>query len=344
LNLQIINPLYYPGWDELLLSKKKYSFFHSSHWARVLSESYNYTPLYFVTIRDNNLSVAIPFMEVKSVFMGKRGVSLPFSDYCVPIISEDVDCQDVLNQIIEYGEQSNWKYIELRGEKELFKDLPCASHYYTHTLDLSKGSEQLFSNLRSSTKRNIKKAVKKGVKSRISYSPESLEEFYRLNCLTRKNHGLPPQPYYFFERVYDCIIKEKLGFFVLASYKEKIVAGAMFCHFGDKALYKYGASDKRYLYLRPNNLVMWEAIKWYSMNGFKCFSFGRTEPDADGQRQFKTGFGTNEATIRYYTYDLRKGDFISKKPPVSGLHNKVFRAMPISFLKIVGTLLYKHMG
>ncbi len=344
MDLQIINPINYPQWDELLLSKEESSFFHSSHWARVLSESYHYTPLYFVLIRDNNLCVAIPFMEVKSIFTGRRGVSLPFSDYCDPIVSKDVNFQDVLNYIIEYGRQSGWKYIEIRGERGFLKHLPYSSYYYGHTLHLSQGKEQLFSNFRGSTKRNIKKAAKEGVQVKTCNSPESINEFYRLNCITRKGHGLPPQPYYFFKKVYEYIIKKKLGFIVLASYKEETISGAMYFHFGNKAIYKYGASDKRYLHLRPNNLVMWEAIKWYSMNGFRYFSFGRTEPDTNGQRQFKAGWGTNETTIKYYTYDLRKRDFITRKPHVSGIHNKVFNAMPINLLKIAGSLLYKHVG
>jgi lipid II:glycine glycyltransferase (peptidoglycan interpeptide bridge formation enzyme) len=131
---------------------------------------------------------------------------------------------------------------------------------------------------------------------------------------------------------------------VLASYNGKTIAGAMYFHLGSKTIYKYGASDKKYLHLRPNNLVMWEAIKWYSTNGFRSLSFGRTAPDSKGLRQFKAGWGTDETTIKYYTYDLIKKDFITRKPPVSGFHKKVFNAMPINLLKITGSLLYKHMG
>jgi hypothetical protein len=344
LDLQIINPVDYPQWDELLLAKEESSFFHSSHWARVLSESYLYNPLYFVSVRDNDLRTAIPFMEIKSVFTGHRGVSLPFSDYCAPIVSEDTDFQDVFNQITEHGKQAGWKYIEIRGEKGFLKDLPHSSYYYGHTLDISPGEEHLFSNFKNSTKRNIKKAANKGVQAKICISPESIDEFYRLNCMTRKRHGLPPQPYYFFKKIYTYIIKEKLGFIVLASYEGITIAGAIYFHFGSKAIYKYGASDKRYLHLRPNNLVMWEAIKRCSVNGFGSFSFGRTEPDQEGQRRFKSGWGADETTIKYYTYDLRKMDFIRRKPRVSGIHNKVFNAMPIHLLKITGSLLYKHMG
>ncbi len=344
MNLQIINPISYPEWDELLLSGEEYSFFHSSHWAKVLYESYHYNPLYFASIKDNNLEVAIPLMEVRSIFTGQRGVSLPFSDYCDPIISQGVDFRDVFNQIIEHGKLFGWKYITIKGGKYFLKSIPYSSYYYVYTLDLSQGKQQILSSLRDSTRRNIKKADREGVEVKISHSLKSISEFYRLNCITRRFHGLPPQPYYFFKKIYEHIIKKEVGLVVLASYKGKTIAGAVYFHFGDRAIYKYGASDRRYQYLRPNNLVMWKAIKWYLMNRFRRFSFGRTEPNTKGQKQFKTGWETSETIIKYYAYDLRKGDFITKKPLVSGIHNNVFRVMPIPLLKFAGSLLYKHMG
>ena len=84
LHLQIINPLEYPGWDELLLGTDGYSLFHSSSWARVLHESYRYKPLYFTCIENGKLSALIPMMEVISFLTGRRGVSLPFTDCCQP--------------------------------------------------------------------------------------------------------------------------------------------------------------------------------------------------------------------------------------------------------------------
>ena len=113
LQLKIINPLHYTGWDELLLSTKSYSFFHSSVWARVLLESYKYKPIYFTLIDKDVLLVLLPLMEVKSFFTGKRGVSLPFSDYCDPIIEGNINFHDVLDNILEYGRHQDWKFIEI---------------------------------------------------------------------------------------------------------------------------------------------------------------------------------------------------------------------------------------
>ena len=344
MNLTILNPLEYPGWDELLLTNSDYSFFHSSSWARVLCESYKYKPLYFTSIDNGKLSALIPVMDVRSPLTGRRGVSLPFTDYCQPIISDKSHFQEIIDNIIVYGKKAEWKYIEYRGGEEYFQDKIHSSFYYMHTLNLTQDEQELLSSFRSSTKRNIKKAIKEGVAIEICNSLESINEFYRLNCITRKHHGLPPQPYYFFLKIYENIISKKKGLVVVAYFQGKTISGAVYFHFGDKAIYKYGASDRNYQRLRPNNLVMWEAIKWYAQNGFKHFSFGRTDLDHEGLLQFKRGWGTYEKTIKYHKYNFKKASFISERSKLAGFQTRIFNVTPIPVLKFVSSMVYKHMG
>ena len=344
-NGQIINPLNYPKWDELLLSTRGYSFFHTSNWARVLSEAYHYNPVYFALINTANFLILIPCMDMKSFFSGRKGVSLPFSDYCEPIVAEKVSFKDVLNHLIQYGKKAGWKFFEIRGGSNSLHECPHSSYYYSHTLDLAEKNEgQLFSNFRSNTRRNIKKAMKEGVEVKICQSHESVKEFYRMNCITRKKHGLPPQPYSFFDKLHAHVISKNLGLVALASYSNRNIAGALFCHFGGKAIYKYGASDISYQHLRANNLIMWEAIRWYAQKGYESFCFGKTDPQHKGLLQFKKGWGAREHIIKYYKYDLRNDLFVTENSMVSGFHNKIFNNMPMPLLKITGKLFYKYMG
>ena len=89
------------------------------------------------------------------------------------------------------------------------------------------------------------------------------------------------------------------------------VAGAIYFHLGNKAMYKFGASDDAYQHTRANNLVMWEAIRWYAHNGYSSFCFGRSDCDGEGLRQFKNGWGTVERNINYYKYDIAEDKYIS---------------------------------
>ena len=327
----------------MLLTNDDYSFFHSSDWARVLFESYHYKPLYFAVIENGYLSALLPVMEVKSFITGKRGVSLPFTDHCAPIAKDLKQFDETFHKVIKYGKQARWKKIEFRGNKEYFLDAIPSETFLTHNLDLKNTEQEIFSNFKSSTKRNIKKAIKEGVQVSFCTSLESINEFYRLNCMTRKHHGLPPQPYYFFKKVFEHVISPKNGCVILASYQNKIIAGAVYLHLGDKAIYKYGASDKSYLHLRPNNLIMWEAIKWYAKQGYKSFNFGRTEPDHKSLAQFKLGWGTREDTMHYYKYDLIRNIFVKDSTKIKSFHT-LFQKLPMPLLRFTGFLLYKHVG
>jgi hypothetical protein len=388
----------------MLLRTPGASFFHGSAWARVLSESYGYTPLYFSVIENERLRALVPMMEVSSFLTGKRGVSLPFTDYCEPIIEETVelaDRVDLFNQIVECARKRGWKYIELRGGNNLlpvacsqFPVSPAAGNlqpatgnffeppeaqrssppvpgnmssllnvlpsneqratsntalvpfiaYVGHTLDLTKGVKALHAGLRDSTRRNIKKAEKEEVEIRIEKTGEAMRDFYRLNCMTRREHGLPPQPYHFFQKVHRHIISKESGFIALAYFQGKAIAGNIYFHFGDRAIYKYGASDKKYQDLRANNLVMWEAIKWFAGNGFKSFCFGRTELENEGLRQFKNGWGPEEHSIHYFRYDLREGAFVAGKPMAEPIYTGILRRTPVPVLNVIGSLFYRHMG
>jgi hypothetical protein len=342
--IQMLNPITHKCWDELILSNEAYSFFHSSYWANVLYEAYGYKPIYFTLLDNDRIIGIIPFMEIKSALTGRRGVSLPFSDYCEPIINS-VDKQNYfIESIFEHARKSRWKYIEFRGGEKIFKDKPHSDFYFGHNLDLMPNGEKLLNKFRSSTRRNVKKAVKKGVQIKLSNSLAFLREFYRLHCAKRKQHGVPPQPYYFFKSIYKHILSKNKGILVSGIFENRVIAAAIFFHFGNKALYKYGASDSNYQNLRPNNLIMWKAIKWYSKREYSTLCFGRTEPGNRGLLQFKNGWNTRLSTLRYYRYNFRTEAFKTHNPKKYKFEKIFFQKMPIPLLKNVGLLLYKHVG
>lgn len=319
------------------------SFFHTENWARVLHESYGYAPVYFTVADGNRFSLLLPFMEVRSALTGTRGVSLPFTDACEPFLIGGKWMEQFSSSVAAYGKKAGWKYLEMRDWPEL-PDQPVSTQYFGHSLSLTGSEEIIFRQFRESTRRNINKALKAGVAATISTSRESMEQFRRINLMTRKKHGLPPQPDLFFRKVSEHVIGKGLGIIVLASYRGKTVAGSIFFHFGGKAMYKYGASDHAHQDLRANNLVMWEGIRWYQKNGYHTITFGRTEPQNEGLRQFKAGWGTEERTIPYYRYDLKTDAFVRREQKISGMHNKVFSRMPGPLLRLTGNFLYRHMG
>ncbi|HEY5996766.1 MAG TPA: GNAT family N-acetyltransferase, partial [Candidatus Deferrimicrobiaceae bacterium] len=324
------DPLAFAGWDEALSSHPSATIFHTSAWARVLTESYGFKPLYLSErAPGGDLRGLLPVMEVRSRLTGNRGVCLPFTDSASPIADDEAHYAGMLSEALVVARARGWKYLEIRGGAEYRKDSPSSIEYVEHVLDLDRSEPELFMNLRTNMKRNVQKAQREGVTIGFSDSLEAVESYYRLHCVTRKSHGLPPQPVSFFRNIQANLLSRNLGFVALARVGNDVVAGAVYLHFGKRMVYKYGASSEEGRKLRANNLVMWEAILWGQRNGFDELSFGRTDAGQAGLLEYKRGFGTTERSIRYYRFDPRTGDLLPAPSLGANRLSALFRRMPI---------------
>jgi len=339
--LEIINPVTSPNWDQQMLATGKATFFHSSAWAATLAATYGYKPCYFVLLsEDNTIKAMVPLMEVSSFITGKRGISLPFSDHC-EIISESAEAEGyLLGRILGHGKKQGWEYLELRPGKRISADLPAPDSFQIHTLSLSHDEDELLASFRESTRRNIRKAEAAGITCTIDQSMQACETFYALNCYTRKRHGIPPQPLSFFRNVYKQIIAENKGIVVLASHKNKIINGAVYFHFGRRAMFKYGASSGDSRQLCGNYLVMWQAIRFYRQRGCDSLDMGRTDSNHNGLLQFKNGWNALTEELVYCKYSLKP--FGEKNSP--SLRERIIQHMPLPLLRMIGTVAYRHVA
>lgn len=129
---------------------------------------------------------------------------------------------------------------------------------------------------------------------------------------------------------------------VLAKHGGRPVAGSVYFHFGDEAIFKYGASDETHQDVRGVNLVMWTAIKEFARRGMKHLDLGRTSMGNEGLRKFKLGWGAVEHRIEYMKFDLKKNTFVTDADGVAGWHTHVFSRLPAFLSRATGSLLYKH--
>ncbi|MEZ5276828.1 MAG: GNAT family N-acetyltransferase [Opitutaceae bacterium] len=342
--IQIVDPLSDPSWDDRVLSLPSYSFFHSSGWARVLRDTYGYKPVYFVLSDDNGLRSLLPIMEVYSLLTGRRGSALPFSDDCDGDHVDPEEFAALFRAAQLYGKERGWQTLECRGGVDSVPDATPSTSFYGHRLDLKKSHHELFSGFYSSVRRAIRKAERSGLRIEKSSDRNAILDYYALHCLTRRRHGLPPQPIRMFENIHRDILSQGNGFVILGRKGLHAVAGAVFLHFGTHAIFKFGASVKETLHSRPNNLIMWEGIKRLADLGLPTLHFGRTSFLNKGLRNFKRGWGTTESRIDYLKYDLKLDRYLQSPDRTQGWHNALFRLMPIPLARLVGSMLYKHVA
>lgn len=308
-------------------------------------QTYGYEPVYFSAFDGNRLLALLPVMEAASWLKGTRGVSLPFTDFCKQLDEDGLVESTLLPEAIEVGKQRGWKYLDLRGNREHFAKAPAWDKFVAHELELCADADRLFENCESAARRAIRKAEREGVRVEMLRTLEAVGEFYKLHCYTRRKHGLPPQSFTFFQNIHEYIIARSLGFVCLARWQGRVIAGAIFLNIGKRALYKYGASDIRYQHLRGNNLVIWEAIKYFGGHGFKTLDFGRTDLPAEGLRRFKLGWGATEREIEYVRYDFATNSFLSNETQQQTMWaNRMFQNLPVGVGRLIGKLAYRHMA
>lgn len=342
--VEVINPITYEDWNNLVEHIGGSQIFHSYNWARVLRDTYTYQPYYFCVIEEGRLRALLPLMEITNLAGRKRAVSLPFSDFCSPLIDRGIDPDAFLEAVFAYGREKEWTEVRLRDLDFLSEKAEINTSYFDHVISLNQDLPELFKSIRSNYRSKIKKARKNGLSVDCQNSLEAIEQYYTLHCITRQRHGIPPQPFLLFKKIYEHILFPGLGTVILACKDGVPVSGAVYFHFGGKALYKYGASDPDTFGLNANYLIQWKGMEWALENGCTELSLGRTHRSNEGLLQFKDGWGGERRLSNYYTYDVENSAFIQGPKKESPQGYALLRNMPIPLLRAMGNVLYPHMG
>lgn len=311
-DIEEVDPLTDPLWQRLL-DRTDSSVFHSPAWMAVLAETYDFKPAALVTLDDSGEPVAgIPFVRVEDL-IGERIVSLPFSDYCDPLV----------------GDQEKWNRLaaQLIGEERpvvlkcLHNSVPLADGRFTqvnrakwHGLDLKADQETIWKGINEAARRAIRKAEKDGVVVSIAEDEETVHAFFEMHFRSRKyKYHLLAQPYQFFQNIWRLILERGNGALMVATYEGEVIAGTLYLEWQDKLFYKFNASIPAHLGHRPNDLLIWKGIQYAKDKGLSYLDFGLSDWDQEALVQYKRKFATEEKTISILRHSPSQGSSKQEK-------------------------------
>jgi CelD/BcsL family acetyltransferase involved in cellulose biosynthesis len=367
-----IDPIADPRWTQLIERHPQASVFHTVSWLKALRRTYKYRPIALISSPSGaELKSGIAFCEVNSWLSPSRLVSLPFSDHCQPLLENDKDMVEIASFLSEHcGRSCRWEYVEVRPAGELgFKRddlgvLPTKSsrcnestrlgsdgfgsrfemyqEYSLHKIDLRCDLDTLFSNLHnSSIKRKIRRAEREGLEHEAGRSETNLEKFYRLLLLTRRRHGLPPQPMMWFRNLNDCFGASLT--IHIASKDGRPIAAILTLRFKDTLVYKYGCSDAGFHSLGAMPMLFWKVIQEGKQHGAKVFDLGRSDISNPGLIAFKQHLGASCCELRYFRLGHHRTT-ASAISMYSWVSRNVFTRIPSRLAQLAGSALYRHMG
>lgn len=349
-DIEIIDPRVTPEWDSFAESHPDATVFHTAAWANVILDTYRYKPLYHVARdEDGTIRAAIPLMQVDGRLTSRRLVGLPFSDLCAPLLDASPRSRALLDAVKALAEKSGAGHLEVRGTSALSPEtagFEPGEGFYQHIVPVHESEGEQEKQLHSSAKRAIRKAAKEGITVRVSTSEFDMREFYRLMVMTRRKHGLLPQPWRFFANIQRHMIDAGHGWLLLAEHGGKVIAGDLLLKFRDQMVYKFNASDQAHLQLRPNNVLLWEAIRLSAAHDCTSLDLGRCDEDNEGLRRFKMLWGSEETTLRYFSYKpagARNGR-LATSAPGRAIFGFFVKYAPMFALQRMGAAVYHNFG
>lgn len=287
-----------PHWQTLLATYPS-DVFHSPPWLAVLHQTYGFHIRARLRLDENGQpQAAIPYVRVQDM-MDSRLVSLPFSDFCDPLVdsTESWHCliDSLLNENLPLSLRCLHNAIPVTEPR-----LPTVYQAYWHSLDLTSDDDSRWQGLASSARRAIKKAQSSGVVVKIAESKNDLRAFYELHMRVRKEkYSMVAQPYAFFENIWNNFVEPGNGALIVATCGGKVVGGVFFLVWNNRFYYKFNASDFDYIQYRPNDLVVWEASKYGHSRGYDYLDFGLSDSDQEGLVRYKRKYATQEKQVSF---------------------------------------------
>jgi len=344
-----IEPLSDPRWDTYVESQALGSVYHTAPWQEVIHRTYHYDPFCWV-IEDERGGIvsAAACFEVRSLLKGSRIVSLPFSDFCDPLLSDEEHGRALLGEIEARLSTMRHGFVEFRVRKPLdwLRETETSHEvlFKHHEVVLPPTLEQLCGALHRDLRRNIRQAEGRGMSVREGKEQKDLDLFYELLVATRKRHGLPPQPQRFFANLWETFRARDQAVLWLAARDRQTVAGLLCLIWRDVCYALYAGSNDLGNQLHANPLLLWHAVEQCYARGLRRLDLGRTSPANAGLLHFKRKWDPVETDLLHYYYPPHHRRLLNRQDPRSEALHALASKLPAPALKWAGRVLYPHLG
>lgn len=274
--------------------------FHTEPWLRFVAEAQRAEPV-LARVTDGDRTVG-HFTGLLTKRFGLRILGSPMAGWTTSYVGftlgPEVSRRAALEALMPFAFQElGCAHLEIRDRgltpAELgglglrWSDAPTA------VIDLRPGEDALFGAMASACRRNIRKAAKSGVTiEEVVADPTFADDFYdQLRDVFAKQNLVPT---YSIERVRSLIRHiGPSGQLLLLRARDgegRCVATAVLPWYHRTMYFWGGASYREHQHLRPNETLIWHAMRWAKARGV-------TEFDFVGGNSYKAKYGTVEVPV-----------------------------------------------
>ena len=296
-----VDPSSDTDWANLVQARRS-DVFHAPAWIDVLTDTYGFDIRADLALDRSGRAVGgLAYADIDD-FLGPRIVSLPFSDFCDPLVRHRTDWELLSRGLLDRDRPI--KLRSLHSRVPLARDsLEMVGRLGWHGIDLRRDPDRIWEEMAGSARRAIRKAEAEGVEISRADGLSDLRAFFELHLRVRKNkYGLLAQPYRFFESIWERFMAEDRGVLLLARSNGQVIGGVMYLEWKDSLYYKFNASDPGELTSRPNDALLWAGLKYGHERGLRLLDFGVTILEQEGLLRYKRKYATEEATVSVFAH------------------------------------------
>lgn len=173
--------------------------------------------------------------------------------------------------------------------------------YFTFSLDLRDGKENVWKNsVKSKTRNQVRKAQKANYTVKFG-TLHLLDDFYSVISTAWRDLGTPTHSKNFYKNIIEELGKseEYSAEFIVMYVDGKPVSAACLIQDQFAIHHPYAATLKQYNHLSLNNALYWEIICHAIEKGISFFDLGRSKKD-QGTAPYKKSWGAEEVQLYYY--------------------------------------------
>jgi FemAB-related protein (PEP-CTERM system-associated) len=327
------------GWNEYVLKSDHSTFYHQIGWKNVVEKTYKHKPIYLIAKEEGEIKGILPLFLIKSIFFGKKLVSVPFAPYggvCA-------DSKTIENALIEDAkritEECGADYLEFRTISEnKTSGLISKSVYVTSILELDPDPAVVWN---EKLKRNKRKTIVKSEKRNLTREwTNKTNEFYKMYAHNMRELGSPVHSNKFFENILHVFPDNSR---VLAVKRDgNVLYAAFYLFYKDTVINSWSSTLEEYRKFYPTDFGIWNAIKYSCENGYRHYDLGRSQENSTNiEFKMRWNAETKQLHYKYYLNKVKDVPNITSTNPNRQLFAKVWSKLPLGLATTMGPLIRK---
>lgn len=328
-------------WDAFVRAHPQGTFFHLTGWRRAVEESFHHEPHYLICEQGRTWRGVLPVFWVRSPFIGKQMISLPYAVYGGMVASDHEAGEALIDAAAQQGRRLGASYLEMRHLEARPGERVRQDLYVTFRKRLPDDSSEVMGAIPKKARAEVRRARKAGMTFGDS---TDLERFFRLFAEEKRRLGSPSLPLAWFQTLGEEFGRSVVLHAVQDPNGDTMCAVMSFL-FRDTVYAYYSGSSIEGRGKGVADFMYCCLMEWAVEKGYRQFDFGRSRRDT-GAARFKKNMGFEAESLHYefalLRSEARLPEFHPSNPKLDG-PRKMWSRLPSFVTNRVGGRLSRYL-